>query len=395
MTTLRWSRRALTVTLAAAVATGVLTAGAVAVVVHGAAAASQPQAAAVSPAPVAVPTVAARTAAGGLAPWDAPLSVHAADGSLVDVSATGPDGPVTGSLQSDGTWQSTDTLVPLADYDVRATVRDTAGAQRVLSLAPRTSAATAVLHTSVAPGDDQVVGVGTPIVVWLDQPVSDPADRKAVESRLSVVASPAVTGGWRWLSDRELHYRPASFWSTGTKVSFAADLTRLPLSGGTWGSGRRTSHFTVGSAMVSTVDTAAHTMTVTRDGTVLRVLRASMGKPGHATRGGTHIVLEKFSNLVMDSATVGSPGEYKIKVDWAVRITNSGTFTHSAPWSVGEQGHRNVSHGCVNLSPADAKWFFDQSRRGDVVKVVNSPDGPRLSDAGDADWNVPFAQWSS
>jgi len=285
--------------------------------------------------------------------------------------------------------------VPLADYDVSATVQDATGAQRVLALAPRTSPATAVLHSSVAPGDDAVVGVGTPIILWLDQPVHDPADRKAVERRLSVVTAPSVAGGWRWLSDRELHYRPADFWASGTDVRLTANFARLQLSGGIWGSRVRTSHFTVGRALVSTIDVAAHTMTVTRDGAVLRVLRASMGKPGKATRGGTHIVLEKFSNLIMDSATVGSPGEYKIPVDWAVRITNSGTFTHSAPWSVRDQGVRNVSHGCINLSPTDAKWFFDQARRGDIVRVVNSPDAPRLSDAGDADWNIPFSQWSS
>src|SRR5690242_21448485 len=35
----------------------------------------------------------------------------------------------------------------------------------------------------------------------------------------------------------------------------------------------------------------------------------------------------------------------------AVRSTYSGSYYHSAPWSVGDQGIVNVSHGCVNLPP--------------------------------------------
>ena len=165
--------------------------------------------------------------------------------------------------------------------------------------------------------------------------------------------------------------------------------------GGAWGSGVRTSRFTVGDAVVSTVDVAAHTMTVTRNGEVLRVLKASMGKPEHPTRGGTHLVLEKDATRVMDSDTVGLPGAYRTEVQWAVRLTYSGTFTHSAPWSVADQGVRNVSHGCINLSPEDAKWFYDLARRGDVVHVVGTDEPPLPDDPGSVDWNVPFEEWVS
>jgi lipoprotein-anchoring transpeptidase ErfK/SrfK len=195
------------------------------------------------------------------------------------------------------------------------------------------------------------------------------------------------------MHSKELHYRPAQFWAAGTKVSVRSDLDRLQLPGGVWGAGVRTSEFTIGDAVVSTVDVAAHTMTVRRNGEVLRVLPASMGKPEFPTRAGVHLVLEKEATKVMNSDTVGLPGEYRTKVDWAVRLTYSGTFTHSAPWSVKDQGVRNVSHGCVNLSPADAKWFYDNARRGDVVEVVNSPVGPKLDDPGAADWNLSFADW--
>ena len=139
-------------------------------------------------------------------------------------------------------------------------------------------------------------------------------------------------------------------------------------------------------------------MTVSLNGQVVRVMKASMGKPGFDTRNGTFVVLEKFANRVMDSATVDLPPgtpPYKTAVKDAVRITNSGTFTHGAPWSVRSQGRANVSHGCVNLSPVDAHWYFLQAKRGDVVTVVNSTTGPNLSDAGSQDWNMTFDQWKA
>jgi lipoprotein-anchoring transpeptidase ErfK/SrfK len=117
---------------------------------------------------------------------------------------------------------------------------------------------------------------------------------------------------------------------------------------------------------------------------VLRVLKASMGTPDNPTRGGTHLVLEKFASKVLDSDTVGLPGEYETEVASAVRLTYSGTFTHAAPWSVAQQGVANVSHGCINLSPADAQWFFDLATRGDVVHVVGTDVPPKLDDPGAA-----------
>jgi hypothetical protein len=75
-----------------------------------------------------------------------------------------------------------------------------------------------------------------------------------------------------------------------------------------------------------------------------------------------------------------------------VRISYSGEFVHSASWSVRDQGRRNVSHGCINVSPVNAKWFFDLSRRGDLVDVRGTP--RRLQQGnGYADWNLSWSDW--
>ena len=330
----------------------------------------------------------------GRVAWAQPLTVTVTDGSLVQVAVRGPDdADLAGALVDPTTWRSSGPLVPDAPYDVLALVRDAGGDQRWQAMQAITAAAEQTVKAALSPGDDAVVGVGMPVVVRLDRPVQDPAARAALVRRLAVRSTPAVEGAWRWVTAEELHYRPAQFWTPGSRISVRADLRRLPLPGGVWGDGVRTASWTVGDALVSTVDVAAKTMTVRRNGQVLRVLPASMGRPEFPTRNGTHLVLEKYASKVLDSATVGLPGEYQTEVDWAVRLTYSGTFTHAAPWSVKDQGVRNVSHGCVNLSPADAKWFYDQARRGDVVEIVGSTVGPKLTDPGAVDWNVSFEEW--
>ena len=78
---------------------------------------------------------------------------------------------------------------------------------------------------------------------------------------------------------------------------------------------------------------------------------------------------------------------------WDVAISDHGEYVHAAPWSVSDQGHTNVSHGCVNLSVPNATSFFMFSQRGDVVNVVGTGRPPDTSDTAMKDWNMPWSQW--
>ena len=393
------TRRLVPVVVGAALAATVIAAGVVAVT--GSAQDQPVQAAAVS-APVATPILTAVVAAGPrtAVPWSAPLTLRVSGGTLKDVYVQDPDGkPLAGTITGTDWRSSATSLLPAATYRVTAAALDAAGEPRPMTLAVKTTPATRLLHATLSPGDDAVVGVGQPVIVRLDEPVESKADRAAVVSRLSVTTVPAVQGAWRWMESNELHYRGPAFWAAGTKITVTADLHRLQLSGGTWGSGRRTSSYTIGDAMVSTVDVRKHTMTVTKNGKVLRVLKVSTGRPEFETHNGVHLVLEKVKLKTMDSSTIGiprgGPGGYYLKVPNSIRISYSGEFVHSAPGTVRQQGRANVSHGCVNLAPADAAWFFGLSRRGDVVTVVGSPRKPLSYDPGTSDWNMPFSQWAN
>ncbi|MFD0528037.1 L,D-transpeptidase [Kitasatospora arboriphila] len=90
----------------------------------------------------------------------------------------------------------------------------------------------------------------------------------------------------------------------------------------------------------------------------------------------------------------GSADSYDLQVEWATRVTWSGEYVHAAPWSVGSQGKANVSHGCTGMSTENAKWFFDNTRVGDIVQVVNSL-GHEMEPFGNGygDWNISWTDY--
>ncbi|NED67989.1 L,D-transpeptidase, partial [Streptomyces sp. SID10244] len=115
------------------------------------------------------------------------------------------------------------------------------------------------------------------------------------------------------------------------------------------------------------------------------------------TNNGTYIVAEREPSVIMDSSTYGvpvnSPEGYKETVYDATRISFSGIYVHSAPWSLGDQGVDDVSNGCLNVSPENAEWFLNHALRGDIVIAKNTV-GPTLpGDDGLGDWNVPWSVW--
>lgn len=229
---------------------------------------------------------------------------------------------------------------------------------------------------SFNPTNGSIAGAAKPIYINFARPI---ADRQMAQDAVHISSNPPVPGRFYWVNDTQLRWRPQDFWPAGTVVNIDAGGTK--------------SSFTVPEQLVATVDDATHTMTVVRNGKVEKTFPVSMGKPDgkHETKNGTYYVLEKFADITMDSSTYGvpvnSPEGYKLKVQDAVRIDNSGIFVHSAPWSVGDQGKRNVSHGCINLSPANAQWFYDNFGSGDAVVIKNSV-GLYNAPDGASDWQM-------
>ena len=226
------------------------------------------------------------------------------------------------------------------------------------------------------PVNGSMVGVAKPIYINFAVPI---ANRKLAEEAIHISSVPPVTGRFYWVSDTQVRWRPQDFWPANTVVNIDAAGTK--------------SSFRTGDYLVATIDDKAHTMEILRNGKLEKTFPVSMGRTGkYETKNGTYYVLEKFADMIMDSSTYGvpvnSPEGYKLKVQDAVRIDNSGAFVHSAPWSVGDQGERNVSHGCVNLSPANAQWFYDNFGSGDPVVIKNTGGGWYNQPDGASDWQM-------
>lgn len=230
------------------------------------------------------------------------------------------------------------------------------------------------LPPSFNPVNGSMVGVAKPVIINFQRPI---ANRAMAEQAIHVSSNPPVPGKFYWMSDSQVRWRPIDFWPANTTVTIDAAGSK--------------SSFRTGDALVATIDDKTHQMQVMRNGKLEKTFPVSLGKKGYETPNGTYYVLEKFADLVMDSSTYGvpidAPEGYKLKVQDAVRIDNSGIFVHGAPWSVADQGKRNVSHGCPNLSPADAQWFYDNFGSGDPVVVKNSVGLYKQND-GAQDWQI-------
>lgn len=353
-----------------------------------------------TPAAAPAPTPAAEVvrAKGDVVPWNAPLSVTVSDGTITSVTATGPDGMLLSGTLTPNSWVSASELIPRGRYTLHVELVNGDGVASSYDRTVEASAPTTVLKASVSPRGG-TYGIGQPVVVRFNHKVKGVDARRAVLERLAVTSTPPVAGAWHWYNSYEVHYRGPTYWKPGTKVEATADLSGLRLPGtDTWGADKPSAgSMTIGDALVATVDVTAHKMTVTRNGKVVRVMNVSAGRKDYPTKGGVHIVLVREKEHLYNSATIGiptaSPDGYYKKLPWSVRISNGGAFVHANPSTVRYQGSVNVSHGCVNASIADAKWFYENTHLGDIVNVVHAAVGPDLWDAGMADWNYSWKTW--
>ena len=329
-------------------------------------------------------------------PVDQELSLTARGGTIERVRVSSDAGPLSGELSDDGTgWTATGGLEPGTAYTVTATAarEDGSRVERTLRFTTQDLTLDEQTYPSVAPLADETVGVGMPVIVTFDLPVTDKA---AFEKHMTVTSKPAQPGSWHWLSDTEAHWRPKTYWKPGTDVHVDVDVNSVDAGNGIYGQESRELDFEVGDAHVYKVDMVTHQMKVFSNGKLLRTIPITTGEqPDFTTRTGTKVIIEKFDSKRMNSETVGITGADAYDIDnvqWAMRLTYSGEFIHAAPWSVGSQGHANVSHGCTGMSTADAGWLYAMSRRGDVVEYTGS-DKPMTLDNGYGDWNASFRDY--
>lgn len=330
---------------------------------------------------------------------DAEISVQVMRGNLDRVQVTGPGGTSVDGDVSGQTWTSTSRMRPATTYTVAVTAEGPEGGSSTQRSTftthdPEITATYGIVY------DGQTVGVGMPVSIQFDTAVTEPAYRKKIEQAVSVTTTPKVEGSWGWLDNRQLMWRPKDFWAPGTQVSVDAPLTGFQTGEDKWIAEDLSGSMTIGREQISHVDIAKHTMTVSRAGQQVKSFPVSSGRPGKETetRSGMKVVINKQREMTMDSSTIGidkgEPGYYKVDTDYNVRVTWTGEFVHSAPWSVGAQGSSNVSHGCVNMAPGNAEWFYDNSLPGDPVDFTGSSRQFQPSE-GIGVWQYSWADWQA
>jgi lipoprotein-anchoring transpeptidase ErfK/SrfK len=326
---------------------------------------------------------------------DQPVTVTAEDGVLGAVTMTTEDGTtVAGQLSRDGLrWETTEPLGYNESYTLSAQSLGLGGVtSRRMTF--ETHSPENLTMPYVLPNDGETVGIGQPVAVRFDENITD---RVAAERAVKVTANPPVVGAFYWLSNREVRWRPAQYWKPGTTVDVAVNIYGVDLGDGLFGQENVTTHFTIGDEVIATADDNTKTLTVRVNGEVVKTMPISMGKNSTPTNNGTYIIGDRLSHMVMDSSTYGvpsnAPNGYRTEVDYATQMSYSGIYVHAAPWSVGSQGYSNVSHGCLNVSTSNAQWFYNNTKRGDIVEVVNTVGSTLPGTDGLGDWNIPWDQW--
>jgi hypothetical protein len=114
------------------------------------------------------------------------------------------------------------------------------------------------------------------------------------------------------------------------------------------------------------VDLAEQVVRAYQDGQLVYATIAATGRAGFWTRPGTFRV---WSKLAADDMTGGSAGAsyyFLERVPWVLYFDQARAL-HGTYWH--DRFGQPQSHGCVNLSPTDAHWFFEFAQVGTVIHV--------------------------
>jgi lipoprotein-anchoring transpeptidase ErfK/SrfK len=321
------------------------------------------------------------------------ITVSARHGKLRHVTVATAAGPVSGSLAANGTWRSAEPLATGTNYTVTATAigvnqKKVTTSSVFQTLTPHhiVSATITTLgtdpHVSAEIADHQF-GVGIPITIMFSHAVSNKA---AVERAIQVRTSNPVVGAWSWQDAKTVIFRPRQYWPQDTTVRVDGNFDGLQVAPGVYGDRDVHLSFSIGSSLIVVASTRTHYMKVYYKNQLFGRWAISTGRPGDDTPNGTYVTTFKNNPQLMTG-----PG-YSLEVPWSVDFTYSGSFIHDAYWSVGVQGFANVSHGCVNTSPAHAETYYKMEQPGDPVTVIGSP---RAGTPGNGwtQWFLSWPQW--
>ncbi len=349
-----------------------------------------------------VATVSAKPALNskGLSPA-APIAVTVDQGTFDDVTLTNPEGKIVdGKLSADDkTWTSGEVLGFGKTYTLEGSATGTDGRKVPVKGTFSTVGKDTQVRNTINPADNATVGVAAPISVTFGV---EPQDKALIQKAVSITTEPEVEGSWGWVPHDDgrwsLDYRTKEYWPAGTKVHVEAKIYGLKLADKAYAASDLTTDFTIGRNQVVVADVNSHVLVVKQDGKAVASYPASYGRgedtgdPNLITRSGTHVVNEFFETKLMNNPRYGYSNQPE---KWAVRISNNGEFIHANPASTTAQGNSNVTHGCVNLSLADAEEYYKSAIWGDPVEVSGTSVQLGPEDGEIFIWAMSYDEWQT
>jgi lipoprotein-anchoring transpeptidase ErfK/SrfK len=324
----------------------------------------------------------------------APVRVSVTNGVLDRVSLTNPEGKeVAGRFSPDRlSWTTTEPLGYAKTYTWSGTATGIDHLPRAITGSFQTVVPDRLVGAQFNVADHATYGIAMPIALTFSSRITDKA---AVQRALSVELSVPTEGAWAWLDDTTVHWRPKTYFAPNTRISVTAKLYGLAMGNGAFGRQDIAATFTIGRSYVLRGDARTHRLRAYANGVQVADYPASYGldsDPGRMTHSGTHIVMSKSPVFYMSNPKYHYEN---VEARSAVRISNNGEFIHSAPWSVAQQGKTNVSHGCVNLSPANAAAVYDAVLPGDPVEITGTSRPLTARDGDYYDWTIPWSTWTA
>lgn len=328
----------------------------------------------------------------------APVTLKVADGEIERASLTSDSGEsVAGKLDGDSTtWTTGSQLAFNTGYKFSYTVRDAAGRETTKTSSFTTVTTANEADAAIYPLDGMKVGVAQPLQITFSEPV---VNKEAVEKAIRISSTSGQTGAFHWFSDKMVRYRPETFWAANSTITMDIKMFGVDLGHGQIGNFDKNVTIRIGDKKVAVADATAHTMTVSVNDQPAGSWPVTMGDTRFPSARGYLVLMENHRVEHMDASTIGlkpgDPAYYgQLDVNYATRLTPSGEYIHQATdTAMPYLGQTNLSHGCIGMSEAGAKWVFDNMTAGDVVQVVNTEGDFASVDDGYGDWNIPWAEY--
>jgi lipoprotein-anchoring transpeptidase ErfK/SrfK len=329
----------------------------------------------------------------------APVSLKVAHGQIERASLTSASGEsIEGKFDGDSTtWTADGQLSFNTAYTFSYAVRDAAGRETSKTSSFSTVTTANEADAALYPLDGMKVGVAQPLQITFSEPV---VNKEAVEKAIRITTTSGQTGAFHWFSDKMVRYRPEAFWAANSTVTMDMKLFGVDLGRGQIGNFDKKVTIHIGDKKVAVADATAHTMTVSVNDQPAGSWPVTMGDTRFPSARGYLVLMENHRVEHMDAGTIGlkpgDPAYYgQLDVNYATRLTPSGEYIHQATdTAMPYLGQTNLSHGCIGMSEAGAKWVFENMIAGDVVQVVNTEGDYAAVDDGYGDWNIPWAEYA-